>query len=376
MYNRDGMSPDSSELIPFGNQTPNYLQMNQLTQQKKGGILNAKFHIYAVIGCLIYTTALGLITRGKLEGTTFLLSFLLMISQVELFAWIGTFVFKKIIYNSVKEFIQKTIKRLLIFYLFVIVIAGLMFVAVSAAWSYHQGIDLALFFKQLPERELRGFIIGSSFGLLTGTVIFFFMELIAVIKREQQLNEEKMRYHYETLKNQLNPHFLFNSLNTLSSIIYQDVHLADRFIVKLSSIYRYILDQQESKLVSLENELSFVRDYFYLQQIRDENRISLDINIDHPSNYMILPVSLQLLVENALKHNIATDEKPLKIKISMINNHYLMVENNRQPKQQLEGSFQIGLKNLTERVRMITGNELSIEQSNDRFSVKIPIDSK
>jgi two-component system, LytTR family, sensor kinase len=370
------MSPDSSELIPFGNQTPNYLQMNQLTQQKKGGILNAKFHIYAVIGCLIYTTALGLITRGKLEGTTFLLSFLLMISQVELFAWIGTFVFKKIIYNSVKEFIQKTIKRLLIFYLFVIVIAGLMFVAVSAAWSYHQGIDLALFFKQLPERELRGFIIGSSFGLLTGTVIFFFMELIAVIKREQQLNEEKMRYHYETLKNQLNPHFLFNSLNTLSSIIYQDVHLADRFIVKLSSIYRYILDQQESKLVSLENELSFVRDYFYLQQIRDENRISLDINIDHPSNYMILPVSLQLLVENALKHNIATDEKPLKIKISMINNHYLMVENNRQPKQQLEGSFQIGLKNLTERVRMITGNELSIEQSNDRFSVKIPIDSK
>ena len=130
-------------------------------------------------------------------------------------------------------------------------------------------------------------MLGSSFGLLTGTVIFFFLELISVIKREQKLNEEKMRYHYETLKNQLNPHFLFNSLNTLSSIIYQDIHLADRFIVKLSSIYRYILDQQESKLVNLENELDFVRDYFYLQQMRDDDRIRLEINIDQPSNYLI-----------------------------------------------------------------------------------------
>ena len=349
--------------------------MDHRTPSPKGSILNARFHLYALIGCLLYTVALNLFTRGKIEATSFMTSFVLMIMQVELFAWIGMVVFKKLIYNSVKEFIRKVILRLLLFYLFVFIVAGLMFVAVSAAWSYHQGVDIDLFFKQLPEKELRGFLIGSSFGLLTGTVIFFFLELISVIKREQKLNEEKMRYHYETLKNQLNPHFLFNSLNTLSSIIYQDVQLADRFIVKLSSIYRYILDQQESKLVSLKDELDFVRDYFCLQQMRDDDRIRLEINIDQPSNYLILPVSLQLLVENALKHNMATPEKPLDIKISLISNQYLMVENNRQLKQQLGGSFQLGLKNLTERVRMITGNDLLIEQSINHFCVKVPITS-
>lgn len=349
--------------------------MDHRNSSPKGSILNVQFHLYALIGCLLYTIALGLFTRGKIEATSFMISFILMIMQVELFGWIGMVLFKKLVYNSVKEFIRKVILRLLLFYLFVIIVAGLMFVAVSAAWSYHQGVDIDLFFKQLPEKELRGFIIGSSFGLLTGTVIFFFLELISVIKREQKLNEEKMRYHYETLKNQLNPHFLFNSLNTLSSLMYQDVQLADQFIVKLSSIYRYILDQQESKLVNLKDELDFVRDYFYLQQMRDDGRISLEINIDQPSNYLILPVSLQLLVENALKHNIATQAKPLDIKISLISNLYLMVENNRQPKQQLGGSFQLGLKNLTERVRMITGNDLLIEQSANHFCVKVPITS-
>jgi sensor histidine kinase YesM len=301
---------------------------------------------------------------------------LLMIIQVELFAWIGTIVFKELIYNSVKEFIRILIPRLLLFYLFVFIVAGMLFIAVSASWSYFQGGDLSLFFRQLPEKDLRGFIVGSSFGLLTGTVIFFFIELVAVIKKGQKINEEKMRYHYETLKNQLNPHFLFNSLNTLSSIMYQDVQLADKFIVKLSSVYRYILDQQEIKLVSLDNELNFVNDFFYLQQLRDGERIHLEIDVDQPSGYMILPVSLQLLVENALKHNMATAEKPLNIRISMPDNSYLQVENNLQPKQQLDGSFQIGLKNLNERVNMITGKDLIISKQDESFCVKIPITRK
>ena len=336
-------------------------------------LVNRKFHLYTIIGCLFYTTVLGLITKGKLEATSFAVTMGLMVVQVELFAWIGLYVFGNINYNTVQEFIRKILVRLLIFYVFVVVIAGLMFVLVSAILSYSQGINMGLFFQQLPEKELRGFIVGSSIGLLTGTVIFFFFELIAAIKRAQQLTEEKMRYHYETLKNQMNPHFLFNSLNTLSSIIYQDVQLADRFIVKLSSIYRYILDQQDYKLVNLEKELIFVKDYFYLQQLRDNDRIGMEILVDQPANYLILPVSLQLLVENALKHNIATTGKPLKIQISMEDGKYIMVENNLQPKQQLEGSFQIGLKNLGERIKLVTGNELIVEKTNEKFCVKIPI---
>ncbi|MEI6142505.1 MAG: histidine kinase [Mariniphaga sp.] len=332
-----------------------------------------RFHLYTILGSLFYTTALGLITKGKLEPSSFAVTFVLMVVQIELFAWIGLFVFGKINYNTVQEFIRKILFRLAIFYVCVIVIAGLMFILVSALLSINQGINMSLFFQQLPEKELRGFIVGSSIGLLTGTVIFFFMELIAAIKRAQQLTEEKMRYHYQTLKNQMNPHFLFNSLNTLSSIIYQDVQLADRFIVKLSSIYRYILDQHDNKLVSLEKELSFVKDYFYLQQLRDNDRIGMEILVDQPSDYLILPVSLQLLVENALKHNMATTSKPLKIMISMENKQYVIVENNLQPKQQLEGSFQIGLKNLGERIKLVSEKELIVEKNNERFSVRIPI---
>jgi two-component system, LytTR family, sensor kinase len=344
-----------------------------MNPSKKGSILNVRFQMYTLIGCLIYSFGLNLITRGRIESSSFLFALTLMIIQVELFAWIGTVVFKELIYNSVKEFIRKLIPRLLLFYLFVFFIAGILFVAVGASWSYFQGGDLSLFFKQLPEKELHGFIVGSAFGLLSGTVIFFFVELVAVIKRGQKLSEEKMRYHYETLKNQLNPHFLFNSLNTLSSIMYQDVQLADKFIVKLSSVYRYILDQQEIKLVSLDSELDFVRDFFYLQQLRDGDRIHLEISVDQPSGYLILPVSLQLLVENALKHNMATSGKPLKIRISMPDSSYLQVENNLQPKQQLDGSFQLGLKNLNERVNMITGKDLVIMKNDESFCVKIPI---
>ena len=337
------------------------------------GALPLKFHIYAIIGCLIYTAGFDLLTRGKIFSDVFILTFLLMIVQVELFAWIGGKLLNSLIYNSVQEFIRKVIPRLCVFYFFVVIIAGLLFVGMTAIWSYSNGANLDLFFKQLPEKELRGFIIGSSFGLLIGTVIYFFLELIALIKRIEKTTEEKMRYHYETLKNQLNPHFLFNSLNTLSSIIYKDVTLADHYIVKLSSIYRYILDQHENKLIDLVKELDFVKDYFYLQQLRDEDRIHLDINIEQPERYQILPVSLQLLVENALKHNAATTGTPLSIKISGVIDGYISVENNRQPKQQLSGSYQIGLRNLAERVNIITGKELLIEQNNKRFLVKIPI---
>jgi len=335
--------------------------------------MTLRFHLFALAGSILYTIILSLITRGYIEIRFFMISLVLMMSQVEFFAWIGTKVFKTLAYNSVKEFVRKVISRLIIFYLFVVLVAGILFVIVSAMVSMQQGVSLDLFFKQLPEKELRGFIIGSSFGLLTGTVIYFFIELITVIKREQSLNEEKLCYQYETLKNQMNPHFLFNSLNTLSSIIYQDTKLADRFIVKLSSIYRYILDQQDNKMVNLENELTFVRDYFYLQQLRDNDRIHLDIDIETPTRYLILPVSLQLLVENALKHNAATDDKPLKIRISISGVDHILVENNLQPRQQINGSFKIGLKNLSERVRILTGKELLIEQNNERFCVKVPI---
>ena len=112
------------------------------------GALPLKFHIYAIIGCLIYTAGFDLLTRGKIFSDVFILTFLLMIVQVELFAWIGGKLLNSLIYNSVQEFIRKVIPRLCVFYFFVVIIAGLLFVGMTAIWSYSNGANLDLFFKQ------------------------------------------------------------------------------------------------------------------------------------------------------------------------------------------------------------------------------------
>jgi LytS/YehU family sensor histidine kinase len=174
------------------------------------------------------------------------------------------------------------------------------------------------------------------------------------------------------LKNQINPHFLFNSLNTLSSLVSTQPEIAEKFINRLSSIYRYILEKSSMDRVSLEAELSFIRDYFYLHKIRGDEKIQLEIKIDDPARYEILPISLQGLVENAIKHNKATREDPLKI-IIYIDGQYIVVKNNLQKMATQITSTGTGLKNLSERVKLVSGRDLIIEESINHFLVKLPL---
>ena len=198
------------------------------------------------------------------------------------------------------------------------------------------------------------------------------MQWLDSLKREQKLREEKLIFQYETLKNQVNPHFLFNSLNTLSTLVYKDPKLSDEFIKKLSIIYRYILENSERDMVDLHSEIQFVRNYFYLQKIRDNGKIELKIEVEDQEDYQILPISLQLLVENALKHNAATREKPLTIIIKK-EDESIVITNNIQPKLNIEKSSKIGLKNLAERVKLMTGKEIEIEETRDQYKVIIPL---
>jgi LytS/YehU family sensor histidine kinase len=147
---------------------------------------------------------------------------------------------------------------------------------------------------------------------------------------------------------------------------------ADKFIRKLSGIYRYMLDNVEKDKVSLEEEMKFAADYFSLQQIRDEEKIRLEMKEPSGREYKILPISLQILIENALKHNSATREDPLVIRVSMEGNDYISVSNNIRKKMNLERSNGIGLKNLGERVKLATGRSLIIDEGRD-FIVKVPL---
>ena len=215
-------------------------------------------------------------------------------------------------------------------------------------------------------------IVCLSIGIFVCCIVFFYVTWLQVIEREQKLREENLKYRYRTLKAQVNPHFLFNSLNTLSEIVYADARKADNYIQKLSGIYRYILDNEETDLIPLDKEFEFVRQYFELQKERDGEKIQLEIDFEDAWKFKIVPISLQILVENALKHNVVSEENTLIVHINSDNNN-ILISNSIQRKSTLSSSSGTGLTNLKERVKLITGKEVIINQRNNQFIVKLPL---
>ena len=234
--------------------------------------------------------------------------------------------------------------------------------------SLIKGWSTENFFNKIGQ----GAIVSLSVGLFVCCIVFFYTSWRQAIDREQKLREENLKYRYKTLKTQVNPHFLFNSLNTLSEIVYIDTKSADSYIQKLSGIYRYILDNEETDLVPFDKEIEFVSQYFELQKERDENKIQLDIDFEDAHKFMIVPISLQILVENALKHNVISEESPLIIHITG-DDKYISISNNIQRKNTLNSSPGTGLSNLKERVKLITHREMIINQENNLFTVKLPL---
>jgi two-component system LytT family sensor kinase len=203
--------------------------------------------------------------------------------------------------------------------------------------------------------------------------VYFFKQWKRSLLKTEQLEKEFLSSKFEALKNQINPHFLFNSLNTLSALIHEDVDKSEKFIDEFAKIYRYVLENQENIAVSLNNELAFVKSYLYLQQIRFGKSLDSEIKIDVSKlDYMIPTLSLQLLIENAIKHNKITKSDPLKIKIYN-EEDYLVVENNLQLRDQKNDSTGIGLNNLKERYKLMTENSPEFVVTKKSYVAKIPL---
>lgn len=189
----------------------------------------------------------------------------------------------------------------------------------------------------------------------------------------EQLRTEKLAGQYQSLKNQLNPHFLFNSLNVLTNLVYENADKSASFIQQLSKIYRYVLDVQQEELVSLVDEIDFAQNYLSLQKIRFEENLIYDIKTDHIDNYYLPPLSLQLLLENAIKHNVVSMEHPLKINIQQ-KDDVLIVSNNFQPKSHNEiESNGIGLENIRRRYELMSDKKPEILNTETEFSVTLPL---
>lgn len=221
------------------------------------------------------------------------------------------------------------------------------------------------------------FLIGS---LLIGTLIFFYRfrlnkqkQILTLETKAQELEKEKTMVMYESLKQQLNPHFLFNSLTSLSGLIETDQQVAGNFLEQMSGIYRYILKNGDNETVALKDEIEFVQLYINLQQTRFKKGLQVNINVpDDYHYYKIAPVTLQNLIENAIKHNIIDVASPLIIDI-FIDGDYLVVKNNLQKKNVVETSNKKGLAQFISLYRYLSELPVVIEEKEKTFQIKIPL---
>lgn len=190
---------------------------------------------------------------------------------------------------------------------------------------------------------------------------------------EQKLIAKSANAQFESLKNQLDPHFLFNSLNVLTALIDENPEQAQKFTTSMSKIYRYVLEQKDKEMVKVEDEIEFAKIYCNLLKTRFEDSVNFtfDVNPDDLKK-LVVPLSLQLLLENCIKHNFATSSKPLNVRI-FTEGKFLCIENNLQVREQLIESAGIGLANIVQRYALLTKDNVYIEKSEQTFKVKIPI---
>ncbi len=205
---------------------------------------------------------------------------------------------------------------------------------------------------------------------------FFYQELQKNKVKEQKIIAGTASAKFDALKNQLDPHFLFNSLNVLTSLIEENTDNAQKFTTSLSKVYRYVLEQKNKDLVTVDEELEFAKTYMSLLKMRFEDSIIFEIpeKASNPES-KVVPLSLQLLLENAVKHNVVTVNKPLHIKIYEVNGT-LVVENNLQPKQIVKKSSGVGLSNIMQRYNLLTNKKVNINQEANSFAVAIPMLTK
>jgi two-component system LytT family sensor kinase len=202
---------------------------------------------------------------------------------------------------------------------------------------------------------------------------FFISKWKSSIVETERLEKEKAQVQFDNLKNQLNPHFLFNSLSSLNSLITEDQQLASKFLQHMSKVYRYVLQNKDRNTVTLETELQFIRNYIFLLETRFGKAISVTLNIDKvKEERLMVPVTLQTLVENAIKHNIADGSRPLRIDI-FTSGDYLVVSNNLQKRTAVDTSNKQGLDNLKSLYGFLTPEPVIVEETEDRFYVKVPL---
>jgi ligand-binding sensor domain-containing protein len=198
------------------------------------------------------------------------------------------------------------------------------------------------------------------------------------VKKVQQLQQEKIQFEFAVLRNQVNPHFLFNSFNTLISYIEEDPNMAVDYVEKLSSFFRNIVNYREHDVITLEEEISILKTYFYLQQKRYGSNLTLNISVSEEQKKLIFipPLTLQLLIENAIKHNAVSKETPLEIMVYLEDKDKLVIKNNINPKISREPGTGTGLQNIIKRYNLLSKDDVTVNNDGINFTVLLPLLNK
>lgn len=251
-------------------------------------------------------------------------------------------------------------------------------------WMTVGGIPLKILFNVVEFKDLMSLnehVKYLPFNFIVATVVslsyeafYFFDKWKEQFTLNQQLKNQQIRTQYEVLQNQMSPHFLFNSLNTLTTIIPENPDAAISFTEKLSEVYRYILQNKDRELVSLKEEIDFVQSYLFLLRMRYPDNLTVDFKIDDKYlDLTIPPLTLQMLAENAIKHNVVSKAKPLHIDIYIENGKSVVVKNNLQRKDSLDKSTKTGLDNIRKRYSILGQKEIDVITSTTNFMVAVPL---
>lgn len=286
-------------------------------------------------------------------------------------AWRGSVAFTNFVEKRV-PWLKYPVKRL-IYQTF-----GLVFLAIAVlalAIVAYVLISKEVTFANISDYAIRSVKLIVLFMLvsvvLTNAVLFFVNWRNAVIQQEE-LKRAHLSLQYQSLKAQMKPHFLFNSLSSLVTLINTDQVKATRFVHTLSDVYRYLLDQDEHELIPLSQEIKFLEDYIFLQQIRFGDNLQVHMDLEPEKKRMVVPLSLQMMVENAIKHNEISAEYPLTITISSSEDHRIVISNRLQRKEVAEESLRTGIENLRKRIAYFTDESLSIEEKGEVFHAAVP----
>lgn len=253
-------------------------------------------------------------------------------------------------------------------------------VVTTVSYTLLSILGLMTFFELVFDYNFGG---GYRYTLIFAVLITIVISLI-LHSRQFMLNwrkaelerakfvKESTEARYENLKSQVNPHFLFNSLNALTNLVYEDQDKAVKFIKQLSEVYRYVLDTREREVVSLRDELTFLKSYLYLQEIRFGDKLRIHNNLN-ATDGQVAPLALQMLIENAIKHNVISRDEPLDVFL-FEEDGFLVVKNRIQKKQMSgEPSSGLGLENISRRYEFLTNQKVSWREENGSFIVRIPI---